>query len=532
MDTHNLYSRGETKFNSRLACSLKLLFTSMKQVSLKIGVSLTLVVFLLSSCMVGPNYVPPKLVVPPQFKEAKDKTVIGDKRKNWKPIKPQDEMDRGEWWKIFNDPVLNELEEQLYHYNQNIVNAEANFSQSLAIVDQARSNLYPTLVGAVSVFRQRQAGGSASIISSGGTTAGTATTGVVRQARTTSVYTGFLNATWEPDIWGLVRRNIEANLSLAESNEALIGVVRLSAQGALAQYYFELRALDKSQKYLDKTVDAYQKVLQFARNQYASGVASRSEVVQAQIQLESAQASAINNGILRGQYEHAIAVLMGRPPAYFSLKPAVIKLKPPTIPLQVPSVWLERRPDIAQAERLVQQASALIGIAIGAYFPNLSLSGTTSAAGNSLHQLIHQPALSWSVGMQLAETIFDGGYRKAGVRAAKEQYVAQVANYRQVVLTAFQDVEDNLVALRLLEQQSMKQDKATADAIYSLKLTKNQYKAGTLPYYNVFISEISALAAEQSAAQVDGLQMAAAVGLVKALGGGWVANTALRPKIK
>ena len=246
----------------------------------------------------------------------------------------------------------------------------------------------------------------------------------------------------------------EADLSLAESNEALIGVTRLSAQGALAQYYFELRALDKSQKYLDDTVVAYKKTLQLTQNQYASGVASRTDVVQAQIQLESAKASAINNGILRGQYEHAIAVLMGRPPAYFLLKPAIIKLKPPPIPLAVPTSWLERRPDIAQAERLVQEASALIGVAIAAYFPTFTLTGTTSAAGNSLHQLIHKPAISWSAGMQLAETIFDGGYRSAGVCAAKEQYMTQVANYRQVVLTAFQNVENNLISLRLLEQQS------------------------------------------------------------------------------
>ncbi|KTD66029.1 outer membrane efflux protein [Legionella santicrucis] len=531
MDTHNLYSQGERKFNL-IKYYQKSHITSIQHFLLKKYVLLTLVLSLLSSCMVGPNYVPPKLVVPPQFKEAKGKKVLEAKRKNWKPIKPQDDIERGQWWKVFNDPVLNELEEQLYHYNQSIVSAEANFSQSLAIVDQARASLYPTLVGAGSVFRQRQAGGSTTIISSSGSSEGTATTNIVPVANTTTIYTGFLNANWEPDIWGLVRRTIEANLSLAESNEALIGVTRLSAQGALAQYYFELRALDKSQKYLDETVIAYQKLLQFTRNQYTSGVASRADVVQAQIQLETAQTSAINNGILRGQYEHAIAVLMGRPPAYFSLKPAILKLKPPPIPLQVPSEWLERRPDIAQAERLVQQASALIGVAVAAYFPTLTLTGTTSAAGHSFHQLIHKPSISWSAGMQLAETILDGGYRAAGVRAAKEQYVAQVANYRQVVLNAFQDVEDNLISLRLLEKQSIVQDKQAADAIYALKLTKNQYKAGTLPYANILTAQISALAAEQAATQIDGLQMASAVSLIKALGGGWVANVALPPKVK
>ncbi len=479
--------------------------------------------FFICSCMVGPNYVPPKLVVPTQFKEAKGKEAIGQKRKNWKPIKPHDNMNRGEWWKIFNDPVLNELENQLNYFNQNIVNAEANYRQALAIVDQTRANLYPTVVGAFSLFRQRQAGGSTSIISTSGTT-GTATTNIASVATTTTIYTSFLNASWEPDLWGLVRRTIESDLAFAQSNEALIGVTRLSAQGALAQYYFELRTLDRVQKYLDDIVTTYRKVLQFTRNQYASGVVSRADVVQAQIQLESAQASAINNGILRGQYEHAIAVLMGRPPANFSLKPAIIKLKPPVIPLEVPSIWLERRPDIAQAERLVQQASALIGVAVAAYFPNLVLNGTVSAAGHSFHQLIHKPAISWSAGMQLAETIFDGGYRAAGVRGAKEQYMAQVANYRQVVLTAFQDVEDNLVSLRFLEKQSRVQDKEAKDALYVLKLVKNQYKAGTVPYINVLTAQISALTLAQAATQIDGLQMASAIGLVKALGGGWVAH--------
>jgi NodT family efflux transporter outer membrane factor (OMF) lipoprotein len=490
-----------------------------------------LTAFLLSSCMVGPNYVRPKLVVPPKFKEAKGKMVMGPIRKNWKPIQPQDDMDRGEWWKMFHDPILNDLENQLNHYNQSIANAEANFRQSMAIVDEARASLYPTVIGAFNLVRQRQAGGTTSFINSTGTT-GDVTTNIIPKAFTSTIYSSFLNASWEPDIWGAVRRTIESNLSLAESNEALIGVTRLSTQASLAQYYYELRALDKAQKYLDETVIAYRKLLQFTKRQYTSGVASRPDVVQAQIQLEAAQTSAINNGILRGQYEHAIAVLMGRPPADFSLKPAIIKLKPPTVPLQVPTVWLERRPDISQAERLVQQSSALIGVAIAAYFPTLTLSGDLSVAGKSWHQLLHNPAFSWSTGLQLAETLFDGGYRSASVRAAKEQYIAQVANYRQVVLTAFQSVEDNLVSLRLLAKQSMVQDKETADSLYVLKLVRNQYQAGTLPYSNILTAQISALAAEQASAQVDGLQMTSAVGLVKSLGGGWVANLTLQPKEK
>lgn len=488
------------------------------------GSVLALATLLLSSCLVGPKYVRPAVVGSPEFKEAKGKMVAGPVGKNWQPIKPQDEMDRGEWWKIFNDPVLNDLEDQLNHYNQNIANAEANYRQSLAIVDEARSSFFPTISSAFSLIRQRQGGGATSFISSSGgsTSVGTATTGNQSSPSTITNYTGILNATWEPDIWGLVRRTVEANRSVAESNAALIGVTRLSAQGALAQFYFELRTLDKNQRFLDNTVRSYEKILQFTLNQYKSGVVSQADVVQARSQLETAQATRLNNGILRGQYEHAIAVLMGRPPAYLSLRFMPLKAKPPTIPLTVPSVLLQRRPDIAQAERLIQQNNALIGVAIAAYFPSLALTGTANASGNSFHQLLHTPSVGWSAGLQLAETIFDGGLRAATVRAAKEAYLAQVAAYRQVVLTVFQDVEDNLIALRILREQSVVQNKAAADARLALKLVVNQYKAGTVNYANVLTAQIAAFSAEQTANNVDGLLMTSAVGLIKALGGGWV----------
>lgn len=483
--------------------------------------ALILMPLLLSSCLVGPNYVRPKVVGSPEFKEAKGKRVAGPIGKNWKPIEPQDDMDRGQWWKIFNDPVLNDLEDQLNHFNQSIANVEATYRQSLAIVDEARASFFPTIVGAFSLFRERQGGGATSFISSTGAV-GTATTGVQSQPVTITNITSILNATWEPDIWGLVRRTVEADRSLAESNAALIGATRLSAQGSLAQFYFELRTLDKNQKFLDNTVKSYKKILLLTLNQYKSGVASRADVVQAQSQLEVAQAAAINNGILRGQYEHAIAVLMGRPPAYFSLKFMPLNAKPPTIPLTVPSVWLERRPDIAQSERLIQQDSALIGVATAAFFPTLSLSGTLTASGNSFHQLIHTPSIGWSAGLQLAETIFDGGLRSATVRAAKAAYWAQVAAYREVVLTAFQDVEDNLISLRILREQSVVQDKAAASARFALKLVVNQYKSGTVAYSSVLTAQIAAFSAEQAANNVDGLQMTSAVGLIKSLGGGWV----------
>jgi NodT family efflux transporter outer membrane factor (OMF) lipoprotein len=500
--------------------------------SLLKGVGLALTSLLLSSCVVGPNYVRPKVVGSPEFKEAKGKMVAGPDKKHWKLIKPQDDIDRGEWWKIFNEPVLNDLEAQLNHYNQNIANAEANYRQSLAIVDEARASYFPTLTGAFSFFRQRQGGGATSFISTSGgaTSVGTATTGNTQAvSRTVTNITAILNASWELDVWGLVHRTVESNLSFAESNAALIGVTRLSAQGALAQYYFELRTLDKNQLFLDKTVIAYKKILQLTKNQYKSGVASRADVVQAQSQLETAQASKLNNGILRGQYEHAIAVLIGRPPAYFSLKFKPLNSKPPTIPLTVPSVWLERRPDIAQAERLIQQQSALIGVAIAAYFPTLNLSASTIASANTIQRLINNPAIGWTAGLQVAQTILDGGLRAATVRAAKEGYLAQVAAYRQVVLTAFQDVEDNLISLRIFREQSVVQNKAAASARLALKLVVNQYKAGTVAYSDVLTAQIAAFTAEQAANNVDGLQMTSAVGLVKALGGGWVVKSACTP---
>ncbi|MCL9682676.1 efflux transporter outer membrane subunit [Legionella maioricensis] len=503
------------------------------KISLKSKLTLTVtLVSLLSSCMVGPNYKRPPVLVSPKFKEVKGQPQIkqlpGPDDKNWKPIHPQDYCDRGEWWKIFNDPLLNDLEKQLNEFNQNIVNAEANYRRSLAIVEQARSNLFPSLEGAFSLFRQKQGGGTTTFISTSGgtTTTGTASSSATgSSAVTTTTYSSVLTASWEPDIWGAVRRTIEADVAVAQSNAAFVAFTRLSAQGSLAQIYFELRTLDTDQKLLDDTVNAYKKTLQLTRNQYASGVASRADIVQAQAQLESAQAQAINNGILRGQYEHAIAVLMGRPPAFLSLKFMPLATKLPEIPVEVPSVWLERRPDVAQAERLVQQTSALIGVAVAAYFPTLTLTGSASAAANSFHKLIHTPSIGWSAGLQAAETLFDAGFRAATVRSAKAAYYAQIAAYRQSVLTAFQDVEDNLIALRLLREQLIVQNKAAASANLALKLVINQYKAGTVDYASVVTSQINAYTAQKAANDVAGLLMSTEVGLIKALGGGWDAKS-------
>lgn len=485
--------------------------------------SLVAIAIILCACTVGPDYHRPGVTLPIKFKEAKGKSFSAPSPKHWKIAQPQDLLERGKWWLVFHDSELNVLEEELNHYNQNIANAVANYYQACAIIDEARASYYPLIVGNFSYLRQKQGGGATSFFSTSGgsTSTGTAATGNTSRSSISSTYLAFLNANWEPDIWGLVRRTVESDIAAAQSSKALVAATRLSAQGSLAQYFFELRALDRDQQLLNETVMAYEKLLKLTRNQYNAGVASQADILQAKSQLEIAQAQAINNGILRGQYEHAIAVLIGRPPANFALRFKPLKATPPTIPVLIPSVWLERRPDIAQAERLMQQTNALVGVAIAAYFPTLNLSATVNAAGRSFHQLLSSPNIGWSYGLQLAQTIFDGGLRGATVRAARAAYVAQIAAYRQTVLAAFQDVEDNLIALRILREQGFVLNQAAISARKSLRLVINQYKAGTVPFSSVVLAQITAFNAQKNAYDTVGLQMSAAVGLIKSLGGGW-----------
>ncbi len=483
-----------------------------------------IIFLLLMSCTVGPNYVRPPVKLPASFKEKKGDAFTSENSKHWKIPQPKDDAHRGQWWTVFNDPQLNALEDELNCHNQTIANAIANFRQSCAIVSEARAAYFPTLAGVFNILRQKQGGGATSFISTsnGTTTTGTAATGSTTSSpKVNNSFSAFLSANWEPDIWGLVARTVESDLAAAQANKALVAATRLSAQGSLAQYYFELRAVDTDQQLLDKTVKAYRETLQLTRNQYASGVVSEADIVQAQTQLEMAEGQAINNGILRGQYEHAIAVLIGRLPSQFTITFKPLKTSPPVIPVMVPSEWLERRPDIAQAERLMKQANAQIGVAVAAFYPTLNLSGSGSGAAKTLARLLTYPAIGWAIGLQLAETIYDGGLREATVRAARAGYMAQVANYRQTILTAFQNVEDNMVALRLLKEQSVVENQAAAHARKALQLVINQYKAGTVPYSSVITAQIAAYSAEKTAADVVGLEMSAAVGLIKALGGGW-----------
>jgi NodT family efflux transporter outer membrane factor (OMF) lipoprotein len=469
-----------------------------------------LVITLLTACTVGPDYKRASVVVPIAYKEAPE---------GWKIAAPQDDCDRGKWWLIFNDDNLNALEERVNISNQNVKVAEAQYRQALALVNQARAAYFPVLSGSATFTRQQSS--AATTPTQAGNTLGSVATKVIKSNPVTNNYNLALNATWEPDIWGLVRRTVESAVDSAQASKSALALTTLSMQGTLAQLYFELRGLDGDQKVLDNSVINYQKLLKITENQYHAGTVSQANILQVKSQLELAQVQAIDNGILRAQYEHAIAVLTGQPPGCFTLGTKVENIKPPFIPVAVPSSLLERRPDIAQAERLMASANAQIGVAIAAYFPTLSLTGIGGYQSSFLKTLFSKPARYWSFAASIAETIFDAGLRSAKVDFARANYDQTVATYRQTVLSAFQDVEDNLVALRILAEEYDKQNQAVQTSKHALKLVVNEYKAGTAQLSDVLIAENTLFTAEKSANDIEYRRMTAAVGLIKALGGGW-----------
>jgi NodT family efflux transporter outer membrane factor (OMF) lipoprotein len=474
---------------------------------------------LLTACVVGPNYVRPKAPVPDTFKENK---------KEWKIAAPQNINYKNEWWRIFHDEKLNELESQLNQANQNIINAYYNYQQACALVAEAAANYFPTLTGSANVNRQKSGGSSsnsnitaASSANGSNAVGGSGSGGSSSSGNISTVNQISFNAAWELDIWGAVRRQVESSAANAQANAALLAATRLSMQASLAQFYFELRGVDADQRLLNETVASYQKSLQLTKNQYKAGVVARSDVIQAQALLEGAQSQAIGVGITRAQYEHAIAVLIGVPPASLTIKPVNTAVHSPAIPLMVPSALLERRPDIAQAERLMAQANAQVGVAIAAYFPSVELTAAIIGRGTGLTRWWSLPLTAWSYGGQLNQLILDGGSRRAAVAAAKANYHATVATYRQTVLNAFQDVEDNLVSLDLLKKQLVVQREAANHARKALAIANNQYKAGTVPYTTVLISEVQAFSAQKNEIDVNYQRMTASVALIKALGGGW-----------
>lgn len=476
---------------------------------------------LLGACAVGPNYVKPKVDVPAAYKENAPQQqatgqASGSQASDWSSAQPGDAIKRGAWWEVFGDPVLNGLEEQVNVSNQTLAQVEAQYEEARALVGEARASYFPTVAVSASATRSgRYANASGQGL----------LPGQPDSSHPSNFYSLPLTASWEPDLWGKVRRTVEANVANAQASAATIESTRLSLQSQLAEDYLQLRITDEQKRLLDDTVDSYKKSLQLTQNQYNVGVAARADVVEADSQLKSAQAQAIDLGIARAQFEHAIALLVGKAPADVSIAVVPLKIDPPPIPAAgLPSELLERRPDVAIAERQAASANAQIGVAKSAYFPSLTLSGSGGFESPTFSRWLQAPSLFWSLGPQLAETLIDGGLRRSQVAQARAGYDAAVANYREVSLAALQNVEDNLAALRILAKEAAAQADAVKASDQFLQITLNQYKAGTVSYLNVVTAQTAAYANERSAITILGTRLNDSVALIEALGGGWQAS--------
>jgi NodT family efflux transporter outer membrane factor (OMF) lipoprotein len=495
--------------------------------SIRTGQAVLLTAFVMTllaavGCSVGPKYVRPQIPTPSAYKEIPPAVAPGSE--SWRMTQPRDGTSRGKWWKIYNDPQLNELEEKATSADQEIAAAMDSFLAARAMVREARSQYFPNVTTNPSILNSRPSQGQF-----GGLRAGSSSA-VGLTVRSYTDYSFPFEASWEPDFWGHIRSNVRANIYAAQASAADLENVRLSIQGELAADYFELRAQDSLKELFDATVSAYQDALNLTRTQYAAGLSNDEAVAQAEAQLKSTQAQDTNLGILRAQYEHAIAVLIGQPVSSFSLRPNALAAGPPAIPVGIPSELLERRPDIAAAERAVAQANAEIGVARAAYFPAVLLSASGGFGNSSASNWFTWPSRFWSVGPSLAETVFDAGLRKGTVQQYRATYDQTVANYRQTVLTAFQQVEDNLASLRILAQDIEQQDAAVRAAARSLEEANVRYKAGLDPYLNVITAQTALLTSQQAAVNFRMQQMVASVQLIKALGGGW--NSAQIPSEK
>jgi len=455
-----------------------------------------LILVFLAGCAVGPDYHQPDAPVPTQFKELE----------GWRQAAPGDAAPRGPWWTLFDDAELDGLMKRVDVSNQTIIAADARFRQARAVVDQARAGLFPTVSANASATRTK----SPSLPN-----APSFATGAVNN------FNASLNASWELDLWGRVRRSVEAGEASWQGSSADLEAARLSARASLAQAYFSLRVADAARRVLEETVASYQRTVELTQNRYNAGVAARVDIVQAQVQLRSAQASLLDVGVQRAQLEHAIALLVGVPPAQFSIAPVTADLKIPSIPVVVPSELLQRRPDIAAAERAMAAANAQIGVATAAYYPSLTLTGAAGSRTTQLTDLLTAPTRFWSLGAAAAETLFDGGLRRAVTEQARAAYDAQVATYRQTVLTGFQEVEDNLAALRILDEEAAIQQDVVDGARHALALTENQYRAGVVGYLNVIAAQQVLFNNQRSQFDILGRRLTAAVALVRAMGGGW-----------
>jgi NodT family efflux transporter outer membrane factor (OMF) lipoprotein len=446
----------------------------------------------LLSCSVGPNYHRPSAPVPSTYKEFK----------GWKVAAPNDTINRGAWWSIYRDPTLDSLEQQVNISNQNIKAAEAAYEEAKATVHEQQSAFFPSLSVSPQVERQKSSGN-----------------GFNSSAVTSYSLEG--TATWEPDVWGKIRRTVESSVASAQVSAAELAAAKLSAQATVATDYFELRYADALKQLLSDTVAGYERSLKITENQYAVGTAARSDVINAQAQLLAAQASLINVGVQRGQDEHAIALLVGKPPAEVSISAGSLAERVPIVPTTVPSTLLERRPDIAEAERQMQEENALIGVQIAAYFPTFDLSAVFGYAANPGTALFSSSSEVWSLMASATQSVLTGGQRSAAVAAARAAYNQSVANYRETALAAFQNVEDELVSLRVLGQQIGVERDAVQKAQQAVQISLNEYQAGTIAYTTVITAQVTLLTDQETALQVQEQRLIASVALVQALGGGW-----------
>ncbi|HEV2275341.1 MAG TPA: efflux transporter outer membrane subunit [Acidobacteriaceae bacterium] len=470
--------------------------------------ALPAVALLLSGCTVGPNYHPPAAPSAPAFKE--DTVPMpppNPPNGGWKQATPNDSAIRGKWWELYEDPQLNQLEEKVAISNQTLKASYEAYMQARSAVQFYRSQYFPTLSldstgnrQALSAHRPLHFTGEKSTYND-----------LILQGQ----------VLWEPDLWGNIRRQVESQRATAQATAADLANVELSVRSELAADYFELRGLDTQQQLLDNTVQQYQQYLELTEARFKGGVATESDVALAQTQLDQTRAQDIDVGVARAQFEHAVATLVGEPASIFGLPPAPLNLKLPEVPVGIPSQLLERRPDIAAAERRADAANAQIGIAISAYYPTISLGGVGGFESSRPGNWIQGPSSLWSLGASAAELIFDAGRRHAITEEARHAYEQNAANYRQTVLGSFQEVEDNLASLRILNSESVAQQRAVSSARRSLEISTNRYKGGVTTYLEVLTAQATQLANERVAADITTRQFAASVQLIKALGGGW-----------
>jgi NodT family efflux transporter outer membrane factor (OMF) lipoprotein len=488
-------------------------------------ISVPILILALAGCTVGPKYTPPAMPAPPSFKESSPTAYKSTLPGAWQPARPQDAVLKGKWWEMFNEPELNALEDQVDINNQNIAQYFQNFMAARAQVNQARSQYYPTVTAVPSVTKGGTGGSASSTSAISSATSGTTTTGTTQTVSTN--YTGItlpIDVSWEPDLWGRVRNTVREAQYAAQVTAADLENERLTEQADLAEYFFELRGQDALQDLYNRTIEADKESLNLTRALYETGIDSEEDVAEADVTLKNAEEAGAGIATNRAIYEHAIAMLIGKPASEFSMPVKMLTTPVPPIPVGVPSDLLQRRPDIAAAERTMAEANALIGVEKAAYYPNVSLTASGGLEATALKSLFSVPALFWSLGASASEIIFDAGLRKATVAQYTAQYNGDVAAYKQAVLTAFQQVEDYIATLRVVSDQINREDQAIEAAQKYLNIATVRYQTGLDPYLDVMTAQLTLLSNQQTQVTLRVNEMTAAVELVQALGGGWNAS--------